>query len=144
MIRLKMKNCTMILTEKQQKYKHSCLEEILPSNQRQITEQASFAYFPWGKAFEKQTETIEDQGEKQKKAIKNHKIQLGNNELLLTKEREIFKNIYNERLNKIDHLSKIIDYGDLKFIVNNSRLKTNFSEKRSCGFSLYSIKNIKY
>ena len=50
----------------------------MPSNQRQITEQASFAYFPWGKAFEKQTETTEDQGEKHKKAIKNHKIQLGN------------------------------------------------------------------
>ena len=30
-------------------------EEILPSNQRQIIEQAKFAYFPLGKAFEKKT-----------------------------------------------------------------------------------------
>ena len=31
-------------------------EEILPSNQRQIIEQAKFAYSPLGKTFEKQTE----------------------------------------------------------------------------------------
>ena len=31
-------------------------EEILPSNQRHIIEQAKFAYSPLGKAFEKQTE----------------------------------------------------------------------------------------
>ena len=31
-------------------------EEILPTNQRQIREQAKFSYSPLGKAFEKQTE----------------------------------------------------------------------------------------
>ena len=36
-------------------------EEILSSNQRQITEQAKFTYSPLGKAFEKQTKAIEDQ-----------------------------------------------------------------------------------
>ena len=69
----------MILTEKQQKYQHYhlekliniwylwyiwniwnnwCLtvEEMLPSNQRQIIEQARFAYSLFEKAFEKQTE----------------------------------------------------------------------------------------
>ena len=35
---------------------------ILPSNQQQIIEQAKFPYSPLGKAFEKQTKTIEDQG----------------------------------------------------------------------------------
>ena len=35
-------------------------EEILSSNQRQITEQAKFTYSPLGKAFEKQTKAIED------------------------------------------------------------------------------------
>ena len=39
-------------------------EEILPSNQQQIIEQAKFTYSPLGKAFQKQTKTIEDQGEK--------------------------------------------------------------------------------
>ena len=39
-------------------------EEILPSNQQQIIQQAKFTYFPLGKAFEKQIKTIEDQGKK--------------------------------------------------------------------------------
>ena len=38
------------------KYEYLTGEEILPSNQRQIIEQANFAYSPLGKAFEKQTE----------------------------------------------------------------------------------------
>ena len=37
-------------------------EDILPSNQKQIIEQAKFAYSPLGKAFEKEIKTIEDQG----------------------------------------------------------------------------------
>ena len=46
-------------------------EEILPSNEKQITEQAKFTYFPLGKAFEKQTKTIKDQEEKQVKVLKS-------------------------------------------------------------------------
>ena len=44
-------------------------EYLIPSNQKQIIEQVKFTYSPLGKAFEKQIETIEDQGEKQIKAI---------------------------------------------------------------------------
>ena len=44
-------------------------EYLIPSNQKQIIEQAKFIYSPLGKDFEKQIETIEDQGEKQLKAI---------------------------------------------------------------------------
>ena len=47
------------------KCKYLTGEEILPSNQQQIIEQAKFTYSPLGKAFEKQTKTIEDQGKKQ-------------------------------------------------------------------------------
>ena len=60
------------------KYEHLTGEEILPSNQQQIIEQSNFTYSPLEKAFEKQTETIEDQGKnkyKQFKIIKkNHLI----------------------------------------------------------------------
>ena len=55
--------------------KYECLltgEEILPSNQQQIIEQAKSTYSPLGKVFEKQIKTIEDQGEKQIKAIQNN------------------------------------------------------------------------
>ena len=53
------------------KYEYLTGEEILPSNQKQIIEQAKFTYSPLGKAFEKQIKTIEDQGEKQIKVIQN-------------------------------------------------------------------------
>ena len=46
-------------------------EDILPSNQQQIIEQAKFTYSPLGKAFEKQIKTIKDQGEKQVDALKS-------------------------------------------------------------------------
>ena len=65
----------MILRERQKKYqlyhgkidKYEYLtgEEILPSNQQQIIEQAKFTYSPLGKAFQKQKKTIEDQRKKQ-------------------------------------------------------------------------------
>ena len=47
------------------KYEYLTGEDILSSNQQQIIDQAKFTYSPLGKAFEKQTKTIEDQGEKQ-------------------------------------------------------------------------------
>ena len=42
------------------KYEYRTGEEILPSNKQQIIEQAKFEYSPLGKAFEKQTKTIEN------------------------------------------------------------------------------------
>ena len=44
------------------KYEYLTGQDILPSNQQQIIEQAKFTCSPLGKAFEKQTKTIEDQG----------------------------------------------------------------------------------
>ena len=43
------------------KYKYLTSEEISPSNQLQIIEQANFTYSLLSKAFEKQIKTIEDQ-----------------------------------------------------------------------------------
>ena len=69
-----MKKYNMTLIEKLQKYQlyHQeklisedlTGEEILPSNQQQIIEQAKFTYSAVEKAFEKQTKTIEGQGKK--------------------------------------------------------------------------------
>ena len=86
----------------------------MPSNRQQIIEQAKFTYFSLGKPFGKQTKTIKDQGEKQIKTIQDNKEQLVNinndddykNKLLLSREREIFQNIYNKRLDKIEELRK--------------------------------------
>ena len=46
------------------KYEYLTGKEILPSNQKQIIEQAKFTYSPLGKVFEKQIKTIQDQGKK--------------------------------------------------------------------------------
>ena len=55
------------------KYEYLTGEEILPSNQQQILEQTKFTYSPLGKAFEKQTKTIKDQGKKQVDALESLK-----------------------------------------------------------------------
>ena len=49
-------------SQKIDKYEYVTGEKILPSNQKQIMEQAKFSYSPFGKAFEKQIKTTEDQG----------------------------------------------------------------------------------
>ena len=58
---------------KVRKYEYLTGEDLLPSNQQQIIEQAKFTYSPLGKAFEKQTKTIEDQGQKQVDDLKDLK-----------------------------------------------------------------------
>ena len=50
----------------------------MPFNQRQLIEQGTFAYSPLGKAFEKQTKSIGDQGGKKIKETPDDKKQLDN------------------------------------------------------------------
>ena len=114
-------------------YEYLTGEEMLPSNKQQIIEQAKFSYSPLGKAFEKQIKTIKDQGEKQIKVIQDNRKQLvsGNdykNRLLISKEREIFKDIHNKRLDKIKELDNKIDYDNLKYVVERSGAKKDSIE----------------
>ena len=109
------------------KYEYLTGEEILPSNQQQITQQAKFNYSPLGKAIEKQIKTIKDQGEKQVKEIQYNKDDY-KNKLLLSKEREIFKDIYNKKLDKLEELNNKIDYNNLKYVTANNRSSYAFSE----------------
>ena len=97
------------------KYEYLTGEEILPSNKQQIIEQAKFTYSSLGKAFEKHIKTIEDQGEKQIKAIQDNRKQLISNDdyknkLLISKEKEIFKDIHNKRLDKIIMVLNGLEY----------------------------------
>ena len=120
------------------KYEYLTGEEILPPNQQQIIQQNKFNYSPLGKTFEKQTKTIEDQGKKQVKAIEDKLIVNINNykddykdKLLLSKEREIFKDIYNKRLDKIEELNNKINYDNLEYAVYSRKELINFSELKS-------------
>ena len=124
-----------LLSGKLDKYEYLTGEEILPSNQQQIIQQAKFNYTPLGKALEKQRKTIEDQGEKQVKAIQDKQIVNINKDdykdkLLLSKEREIFKDIYNKRLDKIEEMNNEIDYDDLDYVVLSSDMEYKFSVEK--------------
>ena len=115
------------------KYEYLTGEEILPSNQQQIIQQAKFNYSPLGKALEKQIKTIKDQGEKQVKAIQDKKLVNKDDykdKLLLSKEREIFKDIYNKRLDKIEEMNNEIDYDDLDYVVLSSDMEYKFSVEK--------------
>ena len=114
------------------KYEYFTGEKKLPSNQQQIIQQAKFTYSPLGKAFRKQIKTIEVQGEKQVKAIQYNKQIVNKDDykdkLLLSREREIFKDIYNKKFDKLEELNNKIDYNNLKYIIANNSSSYIFSE----------------
>ena len=101
-----------LLSGKIDNYEYLTGEEKLPSSKQQIIEQAKFTHSPLKNIFEKQTKTIKDQVEKQIEAIQDNKKRLANinddykNKQLLSKEREILKDIYNEKLDRIEELVK--------------------------------------
>ena len=103
------------------KYEYLTGKDIVPSNQQQIIEQAKFTYSPLGKAFEKKIKTIEDQGEKQIKAIhdqgrvKTIKKYASDNEdsTWISRQKEIFNELADKRLNEINELDKKVNLEDL-------------------------------
>ena len=105
----------------------------MPSNQKQIIEQAKFTYSPLGKAFEKQIKTIEDQEEKQIKAIQNQgqiktikKYVYNDKDSPLTlKQKRIFNKTANERLEEITKLDKKVNPGDLIYKFKGPLLMQN-------------------
>ena len=94
------------------KYEYLTGEEILPSNQQQIIERATFTYYPLGKAFEKQTKTIEDQGKKQIKAIQDkdfsksiEKINFDDDDdLTILRQKELYNKLTEEKKTEIKNL----------------------------------------
>ena len=97
---------------KNDKFEYLAGEEILPSNQKLIIEQANFTYYPLDKAFEKQiktikyqgeekTETIKEKGEKQIKATESNKG-------VDNESHKIFDELLHERMREIKYLSKKI------------------------------------
>ena len=111
------------------KYEYLTGEDILPSDQQQIIEQAKFTYSPLGKAFEKQIKTIEDQGKKQVDALKvlePKAIESGsNNKPILTKE--IYDKILEERMDEILKMSREINYSNLVYDFKGPTPSINFA-----------------
>ena len=118
------------------KYEYLTGEDILPSNQQQIIEQAKFTYSPLGKAFEKQIKTTEDQGEKQIKAIQNQGQAKtikkyfcdSENAPFISKQKEIFNELVDERLEKITDLDEKVNSNDLMYRYKGNTANEKFGE----------------
>ena len=106
------------------KYEYLTGEEILPSSNQQIIEQARFTYSPLGKAFDKQIKTIEDQGKKQVKALNTLK---SDNKLTIKDvipESVFASDEAKEEINKIKEIEKNVDRE--KLIYKASKYKHDF------------------
>ena len=90
------------------KYEYLTGEEILPSNQRKIIEQAKFTYYALGKAFKKQTKTMEEQGRKYTDAITNQNERLTaltNKDNHKGNQKEMLEVLVKESFDKIKELT---------------------------------------
>ena len=100
------------------KFEYLTGEEILTSDQSRIIEQPKFTYSPLGKAFEKQTKTIAEQGKKQVEALG---VLKPNTQKLTIKhaipENTLTAEVKNE-LNKIKEIEKTVDRENLVYKTN--------------------------
>ena len=83
-------------------------------NQRQITEEAEFTFFPLGKAFEKETKMIEDQRKDQIDPTTNQnkklEVSTNNERLEALTNKHIYKKIFDETVKeKCDEIRAITD-----------------------------------
>ena len=124
---------------KTHKYEYLTGEDILPSNQQQIIEQAKFTYSPLGKAFEKQIKTIEYQGKKLVDALKflepkeqtNPIDDKSNNQ---SRAAIIFNDLINKRKELTSELHGKVDYKNLNF---------EYVDKKNNDVSYYGYKDSK-
>ena len=100
----------------------------MPSNQQQIIEEAKFTYSPFGKTFEKQTKTIEDQGKNRISAIKESGKQIiefnevaknyfniDRSGVAHNKQKEIFNELVKERALEFPSIKDKIDPNNLAY-----------------------------
>ena len=117
------------------KYEYLTGEEILPSNQQQIIQQAKFNYSPLGKATEKQIKTIKDQGEKQVVALES--LKTSDKKLPPIKDFIPIENLNPEIINEIKRIEEIEKKVDRNRMVYKGTNKTydfrNFKTIRTFG-----------
>ena len=128
------------------KYQYLPGEDILPSDQQQIREQAKFTYSPLGKAFEKQIKTIEDQGQKQVDALENLKPKeetrpIENNLIINEKLKLYLINLLKKEKKMMNELYDSVDYNNLKFEYVGTTKDVNFYEYMNSKDLFNAIKN---
>ena len=129
---------SVLSSGKIEKYEYLTSEEILPSNQQQIIEQAKFTYSPLGKAFDKQIKSIEGQGQKQVEALNTLK---SNNKLRI--ENVIPENALNndetkKEMDKIKEIEKTLDREKLVYKIKKYACTfENFQTIKTFGEDIY-------
>ena len=104
-------------------------KEILPSNQKQIIEQAPFTYSPLGKAFEKQIKTTEDLKNKTNRSNSKPRRNENNQKIwLYWWNIKIFNRLVDERLEEITKLDKKGNFDDLIYRYKGSTDDEKFNE----------------
>ena len=112
------------------KYEYLTGKEILPSNRRQIAEEAKFTFSPLGKAFEKRTKTIEDQGKKQIDALESLKLsdkQLPSTRGFISKEK-LNSEIVNE-IERIEEEERKADRSKMVYKASNKTYESPFGNE---------------
>ena len=123
------------------KYEYLTGEDILPSTQQQIIEQTKFTYSPLGKAFDKQIKTIENQGKKQIDALNSLNTLKSDNKItnekyiydpkdtpFISRQKEIFNKLVDERLEKITDLNERVNRDDLIYRYKGKVADKKFDE----------------
>ena len=128
------------------KYEYLTGEDILPSKQQQIVEQAKFSYSPLGKAFGKPIKTIEDQGKKQVDASENlkPKEQTKSNEDKSNNQPKaiiIFNELIHERKEIMSKLYDSVHYNNLKIEYISKNKDVSFYEYVNSKELFNAIKN---
>ena len=119
-------------------YEYLTGEDILASTQRQIIDQTKFTYSPVGKAFDTQIKTIENEGKKQvhdlntskcdnKITIKKYSYD-SNDTPFISKPKEMFNELVDERLEKITDLDEKVNNDDLIYRCKGKFADTKFEE----------------
>ena len=150
MIKLKMKSYNInreaaktsaLSSGKLHKYEYLTGEDILPSNEPQIIEQTKFTYSPLEKAFDKQIKTIEDQEKKQIDALNTLNTLKSDNKTttekniydpkdtpFISRQKEIFDKLIDERLEKVTDLDERVNRNDLIYRYKGKVADRNFDE----------------
>ena len=131
------------------KYEYLTGEDILPSNQQQMIEQAKFTYSSLGKTFEKQIKTIKDQSQEEIKAIQDQWLVRAIKEYdydlddapFISKQKEIFNELADERREKIIYLDKKVNSDDLIYRYKGNTADVNFDEFYNALDTTDTIKN---
>ena len=118
-----------------QKYEYLTGGDILPCHQQQV-EQRKLTHSPLGQAFEKQIKTIKYREEKQVKAIQDQ-AQLKTikkfgyyveDTPFISKQKEIFNELVDERREKVIDLDKKVNSDDLIYGYKGSTTDLNFNQ----------------